>query len=59
MRSNASMYSRCSRGVQDLYRLKYLDHPDLMPFPDLREKIVIWIAGATGCGKSKLAEDIC
>ena len=52
MRNEASIYCRHNRGLADLYKLKYRDHQVKVP------PFVIWLAGPTGCGKTKLANEL-
>lgn len=53
MRSHASIYCRNRNGLSDIYALKLKDS-------GLKKRVpfIIWAAGPTGCGKSRLAHEI-
>lgn len=50
MRNHASVYCRNRNGLQDIYTLKFKDLGIKKRTP-----FILWLAGETGCGKSRLA----
>jgi len=52
MMANKDLYCRLRQGVKDIYAEKAKEMPKQKPF-------VCWLAGPTGCGKSRYAREYC
>ena len=53
MRQKPSTYCRNRNGLMDIYELKYRDLGVNKRIP-----FILWLAGETGCGKSRMAHSI-
>lgn len=53
MEKNSTLYCRYARGVRDIYQLRARKNYVR------RDMIVVWLAGPTGCGKTKFCYDYC